>query len=256
MSCSVCSKQPARRCTGCFTVFYCSVECQQSHWQIHKKACRLSRKEKDLSTSSSSQTSEDTKISIPDKTQEKDDKEPKITKEPIHIVNVVDSDYKMFMKACTRHKQYPKRYKLPVTTSKTGEVCTVELREDGKLYERETGYLIQNLKDISHIKPEKISFVSAFYRLVEQLGKCAMYEGKCVWNIQPKSITPNPFFREGESGIVIVQYCPLTSNLAFGVTWDDPDYGRRPEIISWTKSIIHGVTPDDKTKILASETST
>jgi hypothetical protein len=44
----VCSKCHSRignkRCGGCRVVFYCSKECQTSHWFEHKKACKLSQK--------------------------------------------------------------------------------------------------------------------------------------------------------------------------------------------------------------------
>jgi hypothetical protein len=37
--CSVCGEIRAKKCAGCKFVYYCSKECQQLHWQIHKPQC-------------------------------------------------------------------------------------------------------------------------------------------------------------------------------------------------------------------------
>lgn len=44
-ACELCkSDKESKRCTGCFIVFYCSVECQKEDWSKHKVACKKSRK--------------------------------------------------------------------------------------------------------------------------------------------------------------------------------------------------------------------
>src|SRR5260221_1117169 len=39
--CSACSEEAARHCLGCYTVAYCSKECQKLDWPDHKNACNL-----------------------------------------------------------------------------------------------------------------------------------------------------------------------------------------------------------------------
>lgn len=34
-----------RRCSGCRTVRYCSMECSRAHWQEHKADCRRAQAE-------------------------------------------------------------------------------------------------------------------------------------------------------------------------------------------------------------------
>jgi hypothetical protein len=38
--CMVCAKECKQVCSGCFTVRYCSGQCQTSDWQSHKKVCK------------------------------------------------------------------------------------------------------------------------------------------------------------------------------------------------------------------------
>lgn len=39
--CAACgSPHPARRCAGCRLASYCNTNCQRTHWQVHKIACR------------------------------------------------------------------------------------------------------------------------------------------------------------------------------------------------------------------------
>jgi hypothetical protein len=39
--CTFCSeaKQNLRKCSGCFSVAYCGVDCQRNHWKVHKSEC-------------------------------------------------------------------------------------------------------------------------------------------------------------------------------------------------------------------------
>jgi len=37
--CTTCQSPAARRCTRCYSVYYCSRECQASHWMYHKIFC-------------------------------------------------------------------------------------------------------------------------------------------------------------------------------------------------------------------------
>lgn len=39
-SCQFCELEATTKCTGCRKVFYCSRECQRSHWNAHKDVCR------------------------------------------------------------------------------------------------------------------------------------------------------------------------------------------------------------------------
>eukprot|EP00041_Stephanoeca_diplocostata_P011146 m.180815 g.180815 ORF g.180815 m.180815 type:complete len:167 (+) comp18434_c0_seq5:219-719(+) len=39
--CSLCGKESKNRCAGCKRIFYCSAECQRSHWKTHKKDCKF-----------------------------------------------------------------------------------------------------------------------------------------------------------------------------------------------------------------------
>ena len=39
-------RENCRRCTGCYDVYYCSVECQRENWRLHKKECKKKRKER------------------------------------------------------------------------------------------------------------------------------------------------------------------------------------------------------------------
>eukprot|EP01084_Bolivina_argentea_P124418 220473_1 len=44
--CANCTKTDVlRRCSGCKLVYYCNVECQSTHWKVHKKWCNLHRSE-------------------------------------------------------------------------------------------------------------------------------------------------------------------------------------------------------------------
>lgn len=38
--CAVCDRHAAKRCSRCQAVVYCSQDCQEAHWNIHKKHCR------------------------------------------------------------------------------------------------------------------------------------------------------------------------------------------------------------------------
>ena len=38
-SCQVCGKLAKNRCGNCRVIYYCSLGCQSSHWNIHKSAC-------------------------------------------------------------------------------------------------------------------------------------------------------------------------------------------------------------------------
>ena len=39
-SCNNCGKmENLKLCSRCRSVFYCSVDCQRSHWKQHKKTC-------------------------------------------------------------------------------------------------------------------------------------------------------------------------------------------------------------------------
>lgn len=40
--CKQVGKSKLSRCTGCMMVWYCSAECQRSHWGRHKKSCKKS----------------------------------------------------------------------------------------------------------------------------------------------------------------------------------------------------------------------
>ena len=42
-ACGGCAKDAFFRCSGCFSVFYCSVECQKADWPGHKAACKQAR---------------------------------------------------------------------------------------------------------------------------------------------------------------------------------------------------------------------
>jgi ankyrin repeat protein len=37
-----CSKEGTKKCSRCHTVYYCSLECQKSHWKRHKLVCKSS----------------------------------------------------------------------------------------------------------------------------------------------------------------------------------------------------------------------
>ena len=37
-----CSKEGTKKCSRCHTVYYCSLECQKSHWKHHKLVCKSS----------------------------------------------------------------------------------------------------------------------------------------------------------------------------------------------------------------------
>ena len=40
IECDMCQKSnPSKRCSQCHTSFYCSVDCQKSHWKTHKEDC-------------------------------------------------------------------------------------------------------------------------------------------------------------------------------------------------------------------------
>jgi len=39
LKCFICSKQGDKRCARCKQIVYCSVDCQRSHWNEHKKNC-------------------------------------------------------------------------------------------------------------------------------------------------------------------------------------------------------------------------
>ena len=38
-SCKMCGKLAKKRCGNCRVIYYCSLGCQSSHWNIHKPAC-------------------------------------------------------------------------------------------------------------------------------------------------------------------------------------------------------------------------
>ncbi len=39
MSCKVCGKENAKRCSGCGQVAYCGRDCQKEHWKVHRPVC-------------------------------------------------------------------------------------------------------------------------------------------------------------------------------------------------------------------------
>ncbi|MCJ1474784.1 hypothetical protein MMC13_003444 [Lambiella insularis] len=39
-NCTVCNAQKSKACTNCKSSYYCSVECQQTDWPIHKLLCK------------------------------------------------------------------------------------------------------------------------------------------------------------------------------------------------------------------------
>ena len=43
--CLVCLKKSTKCCSKCGVAYYCSAECQKSHWKSHKKVCGLSERE-------------------------------------------------------------------------------------------------------------------------------------------------------------------------------------------------------------------
>ena len=42
--CKVCSKEGTKRCGKCGCAYYCSADCQKSHWKEHKKVCGVAEK--------------------------------------------------------------------------------------------------------------------------------------------------------------------------------------------------------------------
>ncbi len=42
--CSTCQIPATRRCTGCYMVYYCTRDCQASHWMYHKRYCSSDRR--------------------------------------------------------------------------------------------------------------------------------------------------------------------------------------------------------------------
>jgi hypothetical protein len=46
VTCAVCeSSSNCKRCTGCYQLWYCSPDCQKSHWNVHKDACKCTKNE-------------------------------------------------------------------------------------------------------------------------------------------------------------------------------------------------------------------
>ena len=39
--CSNCGKANSQRCTGCYLIFYCSVQCQKLDWEDHRSYCTV-----------------------------------------------------------------------------------------------------------------------------------------------------------------------------------------------------------------------
>jgi hypothetical protein len=37
--CAQCNKEASKKCGKCKKVWYCSRECQTSHWKLHKSVC-------------------------------------------------------------------------------------------------------------------------------------------------------------------------------------------------------------------------
>ena len=40
MSCYICHKVDSKRCTRCFQIAYCGVQCQKQDWEYHKNTCK------------------------------------------------------------------------------------------------------------------------------------------------------------------------------------------------------------------------
>lgn len=45
MNCSKCETPATNRCSRCYRVCYCSIDCQHQHWAAHKTACNELRRE-------------------------------------------------------------------------------------------------------------------------------------------------------------------------------------------------------------------
>ena len=43
--CKVCGGKDAKRCSNCFTVAYCSKDCQKNDWNSHMRACKKRKSE-------------------------------------------------------------------------------------------------------------------------------------------------------------------------------------------------------------------
>jgi hypothetical protein len=43
--CVVCENPAEKRCSGCYVVWYCDIECQNKNWSEHKSQCKQTRKE-------------------------------------------------------------------------------------------------------------------------------------------------------------------------------------------------------------------
>ena len=39
-NCYVCGKSPAKECTGCHLIAYCTKDCQRTDWPFHKYSCK------------------------------------------------------------------------------------------------------------------------------------------------------------------------------------------------------------------------
>jgi hypothetical protein len=45
LRCNVCGAPAKSRCGGCLVTLYCSAQCQAGHWSVHKRPCRVDRRD-------------------------------------------------------------------------------------------------------------------------------------------------------------------------------------------------------------------
>jgi hypothetical protein len=105
---TTCDADATKICSSCKGAWYCSVECQKMHYPIHRPACLATARHVSAYPGTNGAH---TLVGLPDA---------------------------MYAEALLRTRS-ERRYEL---IARSGEVTTVKLRRDGKLYEVPTGFLI------------------------------------------------------------------------------------------------------------------